>query len=51
MFANTGLELLEACIEQNCTLWEYTLKAEIENSGLNQEQVFEKKRKTLHCYA
>lgn len=48
MFANTGLELLEACREHNCTLWEYTLKAETENYGLNQEQVFERMRKSLH---
>ncbi|MCY6483325.1 L-serine ammonia-lyase, iron-sulfur-dependent, subunit alpha [Clostridium aestuarii] len=47
MFANTGLELLEACKEQNCTIWEYTLKAEIENSGLSEEKIFEKMRKSL----
>ncbi|MCY6371293.1 L-serine ammonia-lyase, iron-sulfur-dependent, subunit alpha [Clostridium ganghwense] len=48
MFANSGLELLKACKEQNCTIWEYTLKSEVEESGLNQEQIFEKMRKTLH---
>ncbi|QGU96236.1 L-serine ammonia-lyase, iron-sulfur-dependent, subunit alpha [Clostridium bovifaecis] len=48
MFVNSGKELIEACEQKNCTIWEYTLQSEVENSGLTKEQVFEKMRKTLH---
>lgn len=48
MFVNNGKELIEACRQGNYAIWEYTLKSEVENSGLTEEQVFEKMRKTLH---
>ncbi|MGY0373300.1 L-serine ammonia-lyase, iron-sulfur-dependent, subunit alpha [Clostridium sp. JNZ J1-5] len=48
MFVNSGVELIEICKKENCTIWEYTLQSEVENSGLSAEEVFEKMRKSLH---
>ncbi|WMJ80489.1 L-serine ammonia-lyase, iron-sulfur-dependent, subunit alpha [Clostridium sp. MB40-C1] len=47
MFANTGEQLIQACKEENCTIWEYTLNAEIENSNSSREEIFEKMRDSL----
>ncbi|CAG7839490.1 L-serine ammonia-lyase, iron-sulfur-dependent, subunit alpha [Clostridium haemolyticum] len=47
MFVNSGKDLIEVCKERNCTIWEYTLKTEVKNSGLTEEQVLEKMKKNL----
>ncbi|KGN03376.1 serine dehydratase [Clostridium novyi A str. 4570] len=47
MFVNTGKDLIDICNKENCSIWEYTLKCEAENSGLSEEQVFEKMKKNL----
>lgn len=47
MFANTGEQLLQACKEQNCTIWEYTLKSEVANNNISEEDAFEKMRQSL----
>ncbi|MCD3217023.1 L-serine ammonia-lyase, iron-sulfur-dependent, subunit alpha [Clostridium botulinum C] len=47
MFVNSGKDLIEVCKEKNCTIWEYTLKTEVKNSGLTEEQVLEKMKKNL----
>lgn len=48
MFASKGKELLEICKEENIPIWEYTIRAEIENSESSREEVIEKMRSTLH---
>lgn len=47
MFVNSGKELIDICKDKNYSIWEYTLKSEVENSSLTEEQVFERMRKTL----
>ncbi|KGM97675.1 serine dehydratase [Clostridium novyi A str. 4552] len=47
MFVNSGKDLIEICNNENSSIWEYTLKCEAENSGLSEEQVFEKMKKNL----
>ncbi len=47
MFVNSGKDLIEICNNENCSIWEYTLKCEAETSGLSEEQVFQKMKKTL----
>ncbi|PRR75721.1 L-serine ammonia-lyase, iron-sulfur-dependent, subunit alpha [Clostridium thermopalmarium] len=47
MFVNSGKELIDICKDKNYSIWEYTLRYEIENSSLTEEQVFERMRKTL----
>lgn len=47
MFVNSGKELIDICKDKNYSIWEYTLRYEVENSSLTEEQVFERMRKTL----
>ncbi|MFU0824146.1 L-serine ammonia-lyase, iron-sulfur-dependent, subunit alpha [Clostridium sp.] len=47
MFVNSGKELIDICKDKNYSIWEYTLKSEVENSSLTEEQVFERMKKTL----
>lgn len=48
MFVNSGASLIEICEKENLTIWEYTLRSEVEKSGLSSEEVFEKMRKSLN---
>lgn len=48
MFVHNGKELIDVCKQENCSIWEYSLKYEVENSNLPEEQVFEIMRKSLH---
>lgn len=47
MFANHGTELLEACNKQQLPIWEYTLRCEIIESGLDRQAVVDKMMKNL----
>lgn len=48
MFVHSGKELIDVCKQENCSIWEYSLKYEVKNSNLPEEQVFEIMRKSLH---
>lgn len=48
MFVNSGKELIEICNKKNYTIWKYTLKTEAGDTGLTEDEVFEKMRNTLH---
>lgn len=48
MLARTGEELLKICKESNISLSEYAIRCEIEEKGLNREEVIEKMRKNLN---
>lgn len=41
-FVNTGEELIKVCKEQRLTIWQYTLKNEVEQSGRDEKYVFDK---------
>jgi len=47
MFVSSGKELIEVCKRDNITIWEYTIREEIEKSGLNRKKVIEKMRYNL----
>lgn len=48
MFVSNGKELIEVCNKKNITIWEYTLREEIDKSGLTREKVIEKMRQNLN---
>ncbi|WP_027625569.1 L-serine ammonia-lyase, iron-sulfur-dependent, subunit alpha [Clostridium lundense] len=48
MFVSSGKELIEVCEKENLTIWEYTLREEVEKSGLDREKVIEKMRQNLN---
>lgn len=47
MIARTGVELLEICEKHNISLSEYSIRCEVESSGLSRDEVIEKMRKNL----
>ena len=47
MFVNSGKELLDICKKEKITICEYTLRSEIEDSGLDRAAVIKKMRKNL----
>lgn len=48
MFVSTGVELIDVCKKENITIWEYSIRSEMEKSELSREEVIEKMRKNLH---
>ncbi|MEG2353442.1 MAG: L-serine ammonia-lyase, iron-sulfur-dependent, subunit alpha [Clostridium sp.] len=48
MFANRGKELIEICNRENISIAEYCIRYEIENSGLNREQVMSAMNQNLN---
>ena len=44
MFVSSGKELIEICNEQRISIWEYTIREEIEKSESNRKLVKYKKR-------
>ncbi len=47
MFVSSGKELVEICSKENITIWEYTIREEIEKSGLKRKQVVDKMKHNL----
>lgn len=47
MFVNSAKELIDICSKENLTIWEYTLREEIKESGLDKEEVWNKMKKNL----
>lgn len=47
MFVNTAKELIEICSKENLTIWEYTLREEMNETGLNREEIWDKMKKNL----
>ncbi|WP_461613724.1 L-serine ammonia-lyase, iron-sulfur-dependent, subunit alpha [Clostridium sp. Marseille-QA1073] len=47
MFANNAVELIEICERENISIAEYTIREEIETTGLTRQEVIEKMRKNL----
>ncbi|SFD15005.1 L-serine ammonia-lyase, iron-sulfur-dependent, subunit alpha [Clostridium uliginosum] len=47
MIARSGEELLEICKDNNISLSEYAIRCEVEEKGLDREEVIEKMRKNL----
>lgn len=48
MFVSSGIELMNACEKEGITIWEYTIREEIVNSGLCREDIIKKMKKNLH---
>lgn len=48
MFVSTGKELIEICKKENISIYEYTIREEIDKSELTRERVIDKMRKNLH---
>lgn len=48
MFVSSGKELIEVCEKENLTIWEYTLREEVEKSGYDKDKVVEKMRQNLN---
>ena len=48
MFVSTGAELIDVCGRENISIWEYTIREEMEKSELSREAVIEKMRKNLN---
>lgn len=48
MFVDTGRELLNVCNKEKISIWEYTIREEVRETGLSEEKVFNKMRKNLH---
>lgn len=48
MFVSTGVELIDVCKKENISIWEYTIRAEMEKSEHSREEVIEKMRKNLN---
>jgi L-serine dehydratase len=47
MFPNHGSELIQACSKESLTMWEYTLRCEEKESGLDREVILKKMGKNL----
>lgn len=47
MFVNTAKELIDICSKENLTIWEYTLREEIKETGLDREEIWNKMKKNL----
>jgi L-serine dehydratase len=47
MFVSSGKELIEICNKENIAIWEYTIRGEIEKSGLKRTQVIDKMKHNL----
>lgn len=47
MFPNHGVELLEVCNNKHLPIWEYTLRYEVMESGLDRQAILEKMAKNL----
>lgn len=47
MFVSSGKELVEICNKENIAIWEYTIREEIEKSGLKRKQVIDKMKHNL----
>lgn len=43
-----GRELIEVCEKENITIWEYTLRSEVSDSGISREKVLERMKTNLH---
>nr|WP_312576803.1 L-serine ammonia-lyase, iron-sulfur-dependent, subunit alpha [Sedimentibacter sp.] len=48
MFVSSGKELIEICNRENITIWEYTIREEVEKSGLDRIQVIDKMKHNLN---
>lgn len=48
MFVETGRELLNICNKENITIWQYTLREEVRETGLPEEKIFNRMKKNLH---
>lgn len=47
MFVSSGSELIDVCGKKNISIWEYTIREEMERSALSREDVLGKMRKNL----
>jgi len=47
MFAKNGMEMLSICKRENLSIWEYTLKCEIEETGNSQEKIIYNMKRNL----
>ncbi len=47
MFVSSGKELVEICNKDNIPIWEYTIREEIEKSGLTRKQIIDKMKHNL----
>lgn len=47
MFASSGKELIEICKRESISIWEYTIREEIENSGLTRKKIIDKMKHNL----
>jgi L-serine dehydratase len=47
VFVNTAEELIDICSKENLTIWEYTLREEIKETGLDREEIWNKMKKNL----
>lgn len=48
MFVSTGVELIDECKKENISIYEFTIRSEMEKFDLSREDVIEKMRKNLH---
>lgn len=48
MFVSSSVELIDVCKKENISIWEYTIRTEMEKSELSREEIVEKMRKNLH---
>jgi L-serine dehydratase len=48
MFVSTGVELIDECKKENISIYEFTIRSEMEKFELSREDVIEKMRKNLH---
>lgn len=47
MFVSSGSELIDVCGKKNISIWEYTIREEMERSALSREDILGKMRKNL----
>lgn len=47
MFANTAVEVIEVCKRENISIAEYTIREEMETTGLSREELMEKMSRNL----
>lgn len=43
-----GRDLIQVCKKENITIWEYTLRSEVSESGISREKVLERMKTNLH---
>lgn len=47
MFVSTAEELIDICSKENLTIWEYTLREEINDTSLDRDEIWNKMKKNL----